>query len=397
MKVLGWIATGLRATLALHRRRRQPRKPANRVTAPRIESLESYELMSLAAHALHAAVPRPAAHVATMAPVAEEVPFTVSSVMANTAHAMTMNQTTAVQTATVPDTLTNFSAPFAPPLALFNPSLGQLVAVHITATPTITSLFTVTNTSPNGPAPLSGLTTGTFAITGLVVPITGILQGQTATEIVPPLGSFTFPPLVNTTTQTIDVTDPATLATFVATPGRTTITPVLTETAGSTASGPPGNTQFEVRTSGSGVVTISYEYMPMCPPVTNLVRFGIHHQPTQLQLTFGGLLPDAADASNPANYVVIGHNVHGSFTGPGIRIIPVVSAVYTPDPLTNTSTVTLTTARQLNVHHQFLLRVTLACNNGNPLFIQFGGKKSLGGFELHGVHFVVVNGKAIPG
>ena len=106
--------------------------------------------------------------------------------------------------------------------------------------------------------------------------------------------------------------------------------------------------------------------------------------------TFSGPI-NPTDAVNPANYTIIAPNAHGSFTGPGTRVIPVIAATYNP----NANTVTLTTAVQLNVHHLYQLRVTLPPNN--PIVIEFGGKRSLGGFFLHGQHFTVVNGVPIPG
>jgi hypothetical protein len=139
-------------------------------------------------------------------------------------------------------------------------------------------------------------------------------------------------------------------------------------------------------------VNVTYDYIPTCPPVTSLVRFGIHHQPTQLLLTFGGPLAPA-DANNPAFYQVIKPNSQGSFTGPGTTIVPIASASYNPA----NNTVLLTTAQQLNVHYINQLKISLPCTNGTPVVIEFGGKSSLGGFFYHGHHYTVVNGKVVPG
>lgn len=404
MIAFGWIATGLRTSLAsaFRRRRVRPaRKAAGRVLNPGLESLEAIELMSRASLGLAAARAQ-----IQHQPTVEAIPFTSQTISVNNAHAMTAmqtSQTTLAQTVTVPDTLTNFSQPFAPPIGLFNPSLGQLVAVHISATATLTSQIRSENTSTTSGADITGFTDGNFSIDGLTpAPITGELHGKTATVSVPPFAggpidftgpsSVTFPPLTSTTTKTIDVTDPAQLAFYVASAGRTTIDPTLTANATAGANAPNGNLRTEVRTTGSGSITVTYEYIPQCPPVTGLVRFGIHHQPTRLVVTFGGPLPDVADATDPANYVIVARNARGTFTGPGTRTIPVTSAVYDP----NTNSVTLTPARPLNVHQQFQLRITLPCNNGNPIVIQFGGKKSLGGFDFHGRPFTVVNGQAFP-
>lgn len=399
MTAFGWITTRFRIHLAPSLPRRQPRKPVRRDSAPRLETLESIELLSRASLLHHA--PLPAPH-----PVAEVIPFTAKTVTINSNHALTASQTTTVQTVTVPDQLTNFSQAFAPPINLFDQNLGQLVAVHITATATVTSQIKSQNTSTTSGADITGFTNGTFSIDGLGVPVSGNLNGTTSTVTVQPFAGgpitfmppsgVTFPVLTTTSTKTINITDAATLAMYKATPGHTTISPVLNASDELGAKAPNGNLHTDVTSTGSGQITINYEYMPMCPPITNLVRFGIHHQPTQLQLTFGGTL-DPTDASNAANYVILAPNAHGSFVGPGVRVIPVASAGYATNPDGVTSTVTLTVANQLNVHHLFQLRVTLACNNGNPINIEFGGKKSLGGFYYHGQHYIVVNGKAIPG
>jgi hypothetical protein len=379
MTVYGWIARAIGARLAPPPRRRRPR---TRAAAPGLESLEPIALMSRAplAHALAVAAQ----------PAAEVVPFSAQPIAASGTHAMTATQTTAVQTAVVPDTRTNFTQPFAPPLNLFNPNLGQLVAVHITATATLTTQIQAQNLSSTSAGTITGFTNGTFTINGLGAPIPFSLSG-TNTMSVPPLGSVTFP-VTATNTKPIDITDPAQLAQFVATVGRTTITPTLVANVTSAGAIPNGNLTTSFLTFGSGSVSITYEYLPQCPAVVNLVRFGIHHQPTQLQLTFSGPL-NPADATNTANYTIIAPNAHGSFTGPGIRVIPVIGAAYDA----NNNTVTLTTAVQLNVHHLFQLRITLPCNNNIPIVIEFGGKKSLGGFFLHGQHFTVVNGVPVPG
>jgi len=128
----------------------------------------------------------------------------------------------------------------------------------------------------------------------------------------------------------------------------------------------------------------------------SLVRFGIHHQATQLQLTFDGPIIPSTDATNVSNYRVVVPNRYGSFTGPGVSYVAVNWAVY--DQTDNT--VTLTTARPLNVHKLFELQVKLPCNNGNIVTIEFGGKKSLGGYiNPHAGNAVVkvANGKVVKG
>lgn len=436
MSAFGWITTGHRVLVASFLRRRTPRKFKAKASVPVFESLETMSLMSTltphAAMAVHtaaqmakpaavvakhvAAVAKPAAvvvnHVAAVAkptpvvarpvaPVASTAQvqsFASKTVKMNAALAAT-SQTTKLQTVTVPDTLTNFSQPFAPPITLFNPSLGTLVAVHVTAQATLTSQITSENTSTTSEATITGFTAGTYSITGINRTISGSLNKQTDPITVPAFGGgvpdFTgpstavFPTLTTTSSEPpITFTAPSDLAFFTASAGRTTISPVLTENARSGANAPNGNLLTLVRTSGSGVITVTYEYSPECPAVTKLVRFGIHMQPTQLQLTFAGPL-DPAQASNPAYYHVIAPNAAGSFTGQGTTIIPVTSAVY--DAVNHT--VTLTTAKRLNVHHLYQLVVNLPCANGNPTVIEFGSKMSLGGFtNPHTGSFIPVVG-----
>jgi hypothetical protein len=401
MSAFGWITTGHRMPLASFLRRRRSRKAAARVSIPRIESLESIDLMSRA--------------VIPAAPTAQVEPFVTSSPMGSVT-ALQTSQTTQVQTATVPNTLTNFSQAFAPPINLFNPALGTLLSVQVTATASLMSQISSANTSTTSGSQITGFTNGAYQITGLSgttiannlnattgLPVTvPVFSGTTAFTNVPvpvttpnfsvPTNGITFGSLVASDTQTVNFTQPADLAFFTASAGHTSISPVLTENAASGATAPNGNLQTAVATSGSGTITVTYVYMSACPPVTKLVRFGIHHQPTQLQLTFGGPLSDAVDAMNPAFYTVIVPNAHGSFTGHGVTTIPVTSAVYDP----NNFTVTLTTAKRLNVHHLYQLQISLPCTNGTPVVIEFGGKLSLGGFTNHKGQFVpVVGGRVI--
>lgn len=410
MSALGWINTGHRLLLAPLFRRRPAGKPVRRAATPGLESLETIDLMSVAG--LHRV-----AQTAAVANPAQVVPFVAHAITVNSGALSTPTQTTAFQTATVPTTLTNFTQPFTPPIGLFDPNLGTLIRVRVTTSATLTSTIQSANTSTNSPADITGFTRGDFQITGVgSQAIAGGLDATTGNPVnvavspggpnsytvvvtpVPPgtsvpTNGVTFSALNATTTRAIDLTSPADLAFFTAGAGRTAITPNLSASAQSGASAPNGNLQTSVVTSGSGVVTVSYEYMPQCPPVTQLVRFGIHHQPTQLQLSFGGPL-NPADASNPAFYQVVAPNRSGSFTGPGTRIIPVTSAVYNP----SNSTVTLTTAQQLNVHHLFQLQVKVPCNNGNTSVVEFGSKASLGGYYFHGRHFLRgANGRFVLG
>jgi hypothetical protein len=123
-----------------------------------------------------------------------------------------------------------------------------------------------------------------------------------------------------------------------------------------------------------------------CPTPGTLVRYGVHHQQTQLVLSFVGPVNPTL-VNNPANYFVTTANG---------RQIRVVSATF--DPATNS--VTLIPAKNLNVHFRYDLSVALPCNGPcNNVVIPFGGRKSLGGFQNHRGQFVpVVNGEIIrPG
>jgi len=296
--------------------------------------------------------------------------------------------------------------PFAPPISLFDPSLGTLTAVHVTVQGTLTSAIKSQNTSTTSPADITAFidpTRSNYTVTGLSQPVThslGVTAGpvhvstyngtdpaftgaSTVLWTPPPYPPSvpvgqTAPALTATDTQSFNLTAPADLAFYTASTGRTTITPVLIANGFSGATAPNGNLQTDVRTSGSGVVTVSYEYIPRCPNVVRLVRFGVHHQPTRLQLTFDGPIVPASEASNPANYWVIIPNHRGSFTGPGVRRVNVTSAVY--DEANNT--VTLTTAQRIYVHHLVRLAVNLPCNDGNIVYIEFGGRNSLGGINV---------------
>ncbi len=402
MSAFGWITSGQRLLVASFLRRRNHRKSRPRVSVPGVESLETIDLLSSMAHGLaaKAIAAKAAANIAkAVAASAQVEPFASQTITMNAMPAAT-TQTTALQTVTVPDTLTNFTKNFAPPINLFNPVLGTLVAVKVTPQASLSSDITSENTSTTSGADITGFTNGSFTITGLNQTFTGNLSGSTDTVSVPAFAggtpNFTGPSTVVFPTLTVPsniapvtYTAPSDLAFFTASAGRTTVTPTLTESAESGANAPNGNLETLVQTSGAGTVTVTYEYMATCPPVTKLVRYGIHHQPTTIVLTFGGPL-DPAQASNPAFYTIVAPNANGSFTGKGTKTIPVSSAVYNPA----NDTVTLTTSKQLNVHLLFQLEINLPCSNGNPTVIEFGSKMSLGGFTNphNGAFIPVING-----
>lgn len=381
-------------------------RPVSRASTPRLESLETIELLSKAS--LAALTRLPAAHVAPQGAIAPTTIGIESTVAA------TATQATALQTASVGPTLTNFGAlvpppsgpltpvPFQPNIQLFNPSLGTLVDVRVTTTATINSSIVSQNISTTSPADISAtLTNEKFQVNGLTsssTPISDTLPDQAAGPVHVPAysgeGAFQPPTTVNfgtltgTKTDTFVLTQPSDLAFYTASTGRTTITPGLSASAVAGASAPNGNLQSQVVTTGSGVITVSYDYIPATPNVVKLVRYGIHHQPTVLQLNFSSAV-NPAEATNPANYTVIVPNKAGSFTGPGVTTIPIASAT-----LDSTGTnVTLVSSKRLNFHKLFQLQVKLPSNNGNTIVIEFGGKNSLAGFFFHGKYHISANGR----
>ncbi|MFO0911006.1 MAG: choice-of-anchor E domain-containing protein [Isosphaeraceae bacterium] len=404
MSAIGWIKAARRLT-ALARFGRRGRRSTRRHATPGLESLESMTLMS-------AGIPK-------ITPIAGPLGAASISMTSNTIRT-TATQTSALQTATVPDTLTNFTAPFNPVIQLFDPTLGTLKAVHVTVQASLTSQIKSQNTSTTSAASITPFINGNYTVTGLSQPVSNALTinpppsavtvsvnsgsdplfgGASTVLFTPPPYppsvpvSQTFPSVQASDSQSFTLTSAADLAFYTASVGRTAIQPTLTENAQSGATAPNGNLQTDVRTSGSGVITISYDYEPGCPQVTRLVRFGIHHQPTRLQVTFDGPL-DETQANNPSYYRIIVPNSSGSFTGPGVTYIAVTSAVYNP----RTFTVTLTTARPLNVHKLYQLEISLPCTNGDNIIIQFGGKKSLGGYtnpHANNRFVSVVNGRIV--
>jgi hypothetical protein len=120
------------------------------------------------------------------------------------------------------------------------------------------------------------------------------------------------------------------------------------------------------------MASVTYTYRPACPTVSSIGRIGIHHQPTQLVITFEGTA-DPAKAESTSNYFVI--------TSAG-KTIPIVSATFNPA----TNAVTLIPAKRLNVHHHFQLSLVLPCpgkQTPETVIIPFGGKSSLIGFYNH--------------
>jgi hypothetical protein len=122
-----------------------------------------------------------------------------------------------------------------------------------------------------------------------------------------------------------------------------------------------------------------------CPVPGPIKVIGVHHQQTQLVLSFTGIVNPTV-AQNPSNYtVIVSPTVH----------IPIKSAKYN----SSTNAVTLIPARHLNVHYHYTLSFHLPCAGGPGQLenISFGGKQSLAGFlsENHRRFITVSHGHIV--
>jgi hypothetical protein len=187
-------------------------------------------------------------------------------------------------------------------------------------------------------------------------------------------------------TKTLTFTSASDLAFFTASAGRTTISPVLSESAVAGASAPNGNLRTLVATVGSGQLTVTYEFQPNVPTITKVQIFGIHHQQSLLKVVFNGVIVPS-DVTNPANYTIIEANAQGSFTGPGARSFPVVLATF--DAATNTATIV--PSRHISIFRKYELQVNLPSYNNAKVTSVFGGPKSVGGFLDPHNHDVTVS------
>jgi hypothetical protein len=300
--------------------------------------------------------------------------------------------TPAAQTVSIGNTLTNFAnLPLSPALNLFNPSLGTLLSVELSHSATIQSDITSQNLSPSSATVITATLSGSYQIDGLNQPISQ--PTKTLSSQPTPAGVFgsgtdtvTFPPLVLTDSSTTTFTDPTSLAFFTSSSGRSAVTLTMSATAVGTASAPNGNLLTTTQSSASATVSISYTYLPVCPTVVGIGRIGVHHQRTELIVTFDGTV-DPTKAENPGNYSVI---------TPAGKTIPIKSATYNPA----TNSVTLIPAIRLNVHHHFQLSLVIPCPNevtGGTVVIPFGGKRSLIGFHNHRGEYVSVQNARITG
>jgi hypothetical protein len=370
------------------RERRKGSLARSRKVVPSVESLEAVALLSVgpsvlssaALHLGHSNNHRLVSHIAR--------PRFTDSVMMRTDPAPVELPE---QTVTLGPTLTNFvNVPLSPVLSLFNPSLGTLKSVEVKHSASIQSLVTSQNLSASSPTVITASVAGSFEIDGLNQTISQ--PTTTLTSLPMPAGVFgsptdtvAFPPFLIPNSSTSDFTDATSLAFFTASAGRPSVTLTMTATANASASAPNGNLLTTSDSSAMGSVTIGYTYVPVCPTVGGIGRIGIHHQPTQLVVTFDGPV-DPTKAADPANYTVI------TLSG---KLIPIKSATYNPA----TNSVTLIPERRLNVHHHFRLSVVLPCPNevtGDTVIIPFGGRGSLIGFTNHHGKFISVkNGRIV--
>ncbi len=384
MSAVGW--TSLVRLFRLLGTRTKPSRTGTlkgRRIGPRIESLESISLLSTAGPPIGGA-----AAIRLHAPTHHGLaaPKARARGLHTTGPAVApILQTLPPQTASLGDTLTNFTdQPLSPSLNLFDPSLGTLVSVTVDQTSGLQSGITSQNLSTTSPTVITATLSGSYQIDGLNQPI--VVPSETLTSQPMAAGVFgsgtdtvTFPTLQISHPSSATYSDTASLAFFTASPGRTTITPTMTANGTASASAPNGNLLTTVRTSASASVTVSYTYVAACPTVGKVGRIGLHHQKTLLVLPFHGVVNPVL-AGMPGNYLVTHYG----------RRIPVISAHYDP----GTNTVTLQPAHRLNVHHRFRLRVTLPCPSGmtdHVVWVPFGRKYSLIGFHNHRGDFVPVH------
>jgi hypothetical protein len=127
--------------------------------------------------------------------------------------------------------------------------------------------------------------------------------------------------------------------------------------------------------NGTPVTAVAVgNYTAVCPMVTNVQRFGVHHQPNQILVTFQGPVTPA-QAENLSNYHLLGLGPDGRFS----REIPLISAVFNPA----TNSVTLTTLHQNNVHHLYEITVANPCPGGPNFTGILNRKFSLGSIIGH--------------
>ena len=402
MSAVGWTWLRRFVRSALTRENR-PRASSHRraKTIPGLERLEVVSLLSTGMHMMSAATAHAdrSSNQAIVSRLNEpRVVSTDNMSSDNDVSSVQTPVTLPTQTVSLGATLTNFTnEPLSPDVSLFNPSLGTLLSVTESNTATITSNITSQNLSATSPTVITASLAASYQIDGLNQTISQPTETKSSQPM--PAGIFgsgtdtvTFPPIVITDSATTTFTDAASLAFFTGSSGRSAIGLTMNATGVSTASAPDGNLLTTSQTTATSSVTITYTYLPPippptpCPTVTGLGRIGVHHQRTELVVSFDGTV-DPTKAENPSDYSVI--------TRSG-KTIPVKSASFDPE----TNSVTVIPARRLNVHYHFRLSLEIPCPNeqtGETVVIPFGSKRSLIGFHNHRGEFVSVKNGRING
>jgi hypothetical protein len=390
-----WLRRFVRSALTWESR---PRTHSQRrvKTIPGLERLEAMALLSTGTHMMSAAeghVDHSSNH-AIVSKITEPQVWSTDDVSS-----VQTPVTTPTQTVTLGQTLTSFmNEPLSPDVNLFNPALGTLLSVTVGHTATIQSNITSQNLSVSSPTTIIAALAASYQIDGLNQAIS---QPTTTVSSQPmPAGVFgsgtdtvTFPPIVIANSSTTTFTDATSLAFFTSSSNRTSVTLTMNTTAAASASAPNGNLLTIPQTSASSAVTVSYTYLPPtpppptpCPTVAGVGRIGVHHQRTELVVTFSGVV-DPAKADNPANYSVISRSGN---------TIPIKSASFNPA----TNAVTLIPVHWLNVHYQYKLSLVIPCaNEPNPqtVVIPFGSKFDLIGFHNKRGEFVSVQNGRVSG
>jgi hypothetical protein len=157
---------------------------------------------------------------------------------------------------------------------------------------------------------------------------------------------------------------------------------------GKTTQGTPGNGVVGVDMISSislhdGVYGVNNNFAVHVIPVTvtNTQLFGIHHQTSQVVLTFSGPL-DPAKVQNPANYKLIGLGKDEVFGTKDDYVIPIMAVVY--DGVKHTATIY--PAEHLNIHYHYVLAVNVPgtpCHSGVSDVTVFG-RAQVPVWNLHG-------------
>ena len=244
------------------------------------------------------------------------------------------------------------------------------------------------------------LTTGDTPIPGVVLTLTGP-GGVTATTTTGPGGTYTFTTDSNGNplapgTYKVTETQPAGFL-----EGSNTVGTVNGVTDGVLV---PVDMIGSIAL-GSGQASIGNNFgelapAPVSPPLNlvNVQRFGVHLQPTLIVLTFDTPL-------NPASAQDVSHyRLFGPLDSKRAVEIPIISASYNPV----TQTVTLHTARRLDVHHPYRLTVVGLVNStgsvlngtdGQPggIFSARVNRSLLSGFtDIYGNFVPIDHGKLYP-